>query len=174
MTEVKRIKRRHRRAAKQTMEQEARARSWEDREEQRRPTPERLRHGAWRLVDGEDAGVSVAVDGISHPLSWLEVRGCIDADQSAAAQQWMELHEAAGFLRKGKDCLTLNEPRGYDATEGNPTASADYRELSGRLSFRQSAALRAVMVESVMPGPKDVMAFIEACGVCQTFFARRR
>ena len=89
---------------------------WVDRDGKARPTPERRAKGMFRLIDGEDAGVTVAVDQCTTMLDWLALRGHITGDQAQAGLMLAGLLDRTRLVGQGRSCLDFS-PVGHDGDE---------------------------------------------------------
>ena len=104
------------------------AQNWDDREGKARPTPERRSKGAFALHDGEDAGVTVAVDEVPDCLAALLASGAITKRQHDGGRAFAE----AAFQNLGgpsqRSCLDIGAA-GYDASDGDPDQHREWRRL---------------------------------------------
>lgn len=104
------------------------ANNWADREGKARPTPERLRKGDFVLRDGEDAGVTFAVDQSVTELDRLRKSGIITPDQSQGGHDFAALMDRTRLTSPGRSCLNF-DPVGYDGDAApSHTAERDTRE----------------------------------------------
>ncbi|WRH62056.1 MAG: hypothetical protein RSE12_17040 [Fuscovulum sp.] len=129
---------------------------WEDRDGKARPTAERRAKGMFRLVDGDDAGVTVAVDQCATMLDWLALRGMIDGDQAAAGLLLAGLLERTRLVGQGRSCLNF-DPVGRDGDEISPQAVEDERdraEIYIGVGMAAWAELRRVCQDG--QGPRDL------------------
>ncbi|HLS19448.1 MAG TPA: hypothetical protein VK090_06535, partial [Paracoccaceae bacterium] len=81
-----------RRAGRRARRQSETAEQWTDQPGKARPTPERLRRGAYQLVPGEDAGIRVAYDERSTPIRDAYASGKLSARQLDAGEKFEELY----------------------------------------------------------------------------------
>ncbi len=79
--QAKKARQREKRRMKQEASAAVTADIWQDREGKARPTDERRRQGSWVLRDGEDAGVTIAVDEHAHVLDQMASKSIISSDQ---------------------------------------------------------------------------------------------
>lgn len=101
---------------------------WDDRDGKARPTAERRAKGAFVLRDGEDAGVTVAVDEAATVLDRLARRGIVTSDQRDAGHDFAALMQRTQLTKQGRSCLNF-DPVGYDDSE--PT-HAEMRDAAER------------------------------------------
>ena len=87
--------------------------NWRDRDGKARPTPERKAKGQFRLIDGEDAGVTIAVDEESTILDKLRRADLITHDQCEAGHDFAALMMRTRLVSQGRSCLDFS-PVGYD------------------------------------------------------------
>lgn len=147
---------------------------WEDRPDKARPTPERRKHGAWRLVDGEDAGVTVAVDEGAHILDRLHAAGLIDADQRQGGLDLAALLDRTRLVSSGRSCLDM-EPVGYEGDYATAAEEhdADERRMVyltlGTFTFHEC---RRVCQEQLPP--RDMDRLRRGLDLCAQFFGGGR
>jgi len=123
--EAKKLRRAERRKAKQEADQKARHEIWEDREGKARPTPERRSKGSFVLRDGEDAGLTVAVDERPTMLDHLRAAGVITEDQCQGGMDFAALIARTAMVRTGRSCIDFS-PVGH--IEDEPTAQDEWDE----------------------------------------------
>jgi hypothetical protein len=154
----------------------AKARSnetWRDQEHRARPTPERLRHGAWVTRDSSIAGQSYAVDEAAHPLDVLHALGTITDDQRQAGLDAAELFARNQLVSQGRSCLNF-DPVGHDSdTPDDEPAYWRYRDLYGKLGQTRASAIRDVCVRAETPKRSKVAMLVDALSVCEAFFSPR-
>ena len=119
--EAREARRSERRKQKQQDEIAARVENWEDREGKARPTPQRIRKGVFSLRDGEDVGVTIAVDGASCVIDALATRGVISARQREAGHIFEEVARGAIGSPAGRSCVDFS-PVGYDGDNDDEDA----------------------------------------------------
>lgn len=169
---VKRSKRKLKRAKRQEQSAAIAAAQWEARPEsgKDRPTPERKTKGAFRLVDGEDAGVTVAVDMESTLLDRLASRRIITPEQAQGGHDFASLMERTRLVSQGRSCLNF-EPVGHDESEPTHAELRDQQErreiylACGSLTF---AELRRTCCDERMP--KDILRLREGLDLCVKFW----
>lgn len=113
MTDQKPITKAQRKRARKAQSTATAADIWEDRDGKARPTPERRAKGAFVLRDGDDAGVTVAVDEAATFIDALAARGIISAEQRDGGHDFAALMERTALVRSGRSCLDFS-PVGYD------------------------------------------------------------
>jgi hypothetical protein len=91
-------------------------RNFEDRDGNRRPTPERLRCGKFRLVDAEVAGTAYALDEACDVAAKLRQAGWITDDQLEAARKFQDIAYAVHGSPSQRSCLDMS-PVGHDSDE---------------------------------------------------------
>ncbi len=142
--------------------------TWEDREGNARPTPERLARGVFVLRDAEDAGARFAVDTKAHRIDHLESTGAIDKDQATAAAQFADLSNRNRLVSQGRSCLDFS-PVGYDANiPDDAHAARDYRELYLSLGIAMYRECRRVCVEQHKPTSLQLLK--SGLDICVRFF----
>ena len=114
-----------------------------------RPPPERVRRGEYRIADGEDAGGSYAIDLASCPIDAALTSGQLRLGSGNEGVRW-EAAKVFETLRRRlsgspsqRSCLDFS-PMGFDASDGDPEAEADEKELRKALGFRHWRELDAV------------------------------
>lgn len=157
---AKKARRAARHRAKQELSAAVAADNWEDRPDsgKSRPTAERKDKGRFVLRDGEDAGVSIAVDEAAHILDVLHSRGVITGDQRDAGHDIAALLERTRLVSAGRSCLDFT-PVGHDdnrePTHGELRDTQERNDLYlgvGMLTFRE---LRHVCHEGNPPRSVD-------------------
>jgi len=121
-----------------------RAEQWADQPGRARPTPERRRRGSYRLVDGEDAGIRVAIDERSTPLRDAYASGKLTPRQLDAGEKFEELYRIVMGSPGPRSCLDWS-PRGHSESEPEYAARAwaEWKALGRSIP----SASAAVMVE---------------------------
>lgn len=144
---------------------------WADREGKARPTPERLAKGDFVLRDGDDAGVTVAVDQEATELDKLRNAGAITPDQAQGGQDFAALLERTRLTSPGRSCLNF-DPAGYDGDEApSHTAERDARERAeiylacGMATF---AELRHVCCD--LYPPRNLIRLQAGLNICAKFW----
>lgn len=131
---------------------------WQDREGKARPTEERRRQGSWVLRDGEDAGVTVAVDEHAHVLDQLAAKGIIDSDQQQAGHDFAALLERTRLVAGGRSCLNM-DPVGHEGdaepTHGELRDAAERRDLNQRMGAWVWSEMRMVCHQGFWPERLD-------------------
>jgi len=147
--------------------------TWNDRPHRARPTPERMRQGAWKTRDSEVAGMTYAVDEASHPLDVLCERGKITEDQRQAGLDAAELFIRNQMVSQGRSCLNM-DPVGHDSdTPDDEPSYRRYSELWGKLGQIGAGMIRHVCVMAETPKPSQLSTLIDALSVCEGFFNPR-
>lgn len=164
---------RERRKAKAVQSAAVEAANWSDREGKARPTPERLARGSWGLLDGEDAGVTVAVDRMATRLDWLSASGAITADQCQGGQDFAALMRRMQMVGEGRSCIDFS-PVGFDDGDSEPSHSElrdkrDRTELYLACGMATWAELRRVCVEQEPPRSVDRLRI--GLDLCVKFWA---
>lgn len=99
-----------------------------DREGNRRPTPERVARGAFAVYDTEAAGVRFAVDTASTQLDRLRIAGTITPEQCQGGLDFAALIDRTRLIGQGRSCINF-DPVGHDANDlDDPQAAHDERE----------------------------------------------
>lgn len=93
---------------------------WDDREGKARPTAERRAKGAFVLRDGEDAGVTVAVDTAATVLDQLAIAGQITEDQRQAGIDLAMVLHRTRLGSQGRSCIDFS-PVGYADDDAQET-----------------------------------------------------
>ena len=114
-----------------------------DRPGNARPTPERLRRGAWRIGETIEAGIRYARDEASDPLSGAYHAGHITPAQWDAAEAYAELRERVWGMPGARSCLDTT-PVGHDEGDGDPQAEGALRVVSMHLDARGFIVRREV------------------------------
>lgn len=134
--EAAKARRTERRKQKQQDDQNARIENWTDREGKARPTPQRIRKGVFSLRDGEDAGVTIAVDAASCVIDALAARQVITARQREAGHIFEEVARGAVGSPAGRSCVDFS-PVGYEGDhDDEDTVRAQKRWNSLRRMMR--------------------------------------
>ena len=168
--ESKRLRQQRKREA----ERRAAIEIWEDRDGKARPTPERRAKGAFRLVTGENAGLSVAVDDHATTLDRMRGEKLITPEQSQGGHDFAALMERTRLVSAGRSCIDF-EPVGHEPLE---EASAqeerderDRRELYLACGMLTWAELRRVCVDGYWP--RDVERLRAGLDLCAQFWGKR-
>lgn len=90
--------------------------NWQDRDDNRRPTPERLAKGTFELRDSEDAGQRFAVDTSGDTLGRLLASGHITPRQEEAGRCFERVARPVLGSPSQRSCLDF-APVGYDGDE---------------------------------------------------------
>lgn len=151
---AKKARQRERRRMKQDLSAAVAADIWQDRDGKARPTAERRQRGSWVLRDGEDAGVTIAVDEHAHVLDQMASKGIISSDQQQAGHDLAALMERTRLVAGGRSCLDFT-PVGHEG-DAEPTHSElrdakERRDLYGKLGAGAWAQLRMVCHEGHWP-----------------------
>lgn len=93
---------------------------WTDRDGKARPTPERRAKGSFALRDGEDAGVSVAVDEAVTVLDRLALAGQITEDQRQGGIDLAAVLHRTRLGSQGRSCLDFS-PAGHSDDDAPET-----------------------------------------------------
>lgn len=144
---------------------------WDDREGKARPTPERRAKGDFVLRDGDDAGVTVAVDQNVTRLDSLRKRGIITQDQAQGGHDFAALIERTRLVKETRSCLNF-DPVGYDGGDvENHGAERDERERAeiylacGTITF---AELRRVCCDQ--DAPRSLIRLRAGLTLCEKFW----
>lgn len=143
---------------------------WDDREGKARPTPERRAKGAFVLRDGDDAGITVAVDECATMLDWLARSGIITQEQCAAGHSLAALLERTRLVSGSRSCLDF-DVGGYDSSEPTHGELRDEREraiLHERCGRGVWLELRRVCHEGQRP--HSPMRLSQGLTVCARFW----
>jgi len=170
---VKRSKRKARKARAQEQSRAIAAAQWEPRPDsgKDRPTPERIAKGAFKLVDGEDAGVTVAVDTAATTLDRMAANGIITPEQAQGGHDFAALLDRTRLVSQGRSCLNF-EPVGHE--DDSPPSHAELRDQAerreiylacGMLTF---AELRRVCCDG--DKPRDLARLKEGLDICVKFW----
>lgn len=130
------------------------AENWTDRRDKGRPTPERRRRGAFVLIDGDEAGVAIAVDAAATMLDQLRLAGLISDLQAQAGHDLAALIDRTQIGPPLRSCLDF-APRGH--TGDRPPTHGELRDLAERAALIRItgaagwALLRAVVLEQRAP-----------------------
>lgn len=127
----KAARRRQKRAERDSLRIAAAAENWDDREGKARPTPQRRLKGVFSLRDGDEAGVSVAVDHASGVIDALAHANHITARQREAGHVFEEVSRGAIGSPAGRSCVDFT-PAGYGDDDDEATAKAQARWASLR------------------------------------------
>lgn len=151
----------------------AQAENWTDRDGKARPTPERRAKGAFVLRDGEDAGVTVAVDEACTELDRLRRRGILTDEQAQGGHDLAALLERTRLTAPGRSCLDIS-PVGFDDSEPSHGELRDARERAelylscGVLTWRE---LRRVCHEGL--APRSLIRLREGLDICARYWGLR-
>ena len=133
------------------------AENWTDRNGKARPTPERRRRGAFVLQDGDEAGVTVAVDGAATLLDRLRMAKLISDVQCRAGLDLAALFDRTRQGTQMRSCLDFT-PVGFDPerepTHGELRDIAERAQLHRIIGAAPWALMRAVCLEQ--RGPRDL------------------
>lgn len=131
----------------------AAAEIWEDRDGKARPTPQRRLKGVFSLRDGDDAGVSVAVDQRACTIWTLLDLGLIDKRQAEAGEIFEEVARGGIGSPSSRSCIDFS-PVGHDG-DGDDDAAirarSRWRSLQRMLSPSDRQECMAVCWQHVMP-----------------------
>lgn len=129
-----------------------------------RPTAERLRQGTWAEPSGMGKDMQPIVDLASDMIGQLFQTRQINAAQEQAARTfqearaaWLAEFELAGF----KSCLAGGQA-GYDASEGNPEAKANYQAIEKRIGMVKTAILEIECEKLAGAKPNSLIALRRA------------
>lgn len=103
---------------------------WDDRDGKARPTPERRAKGSFVLRDGEDAGVTVAVDECVTVLDALAKEGLITEDQRQGGHDLAMVLYRTRLGSQGRSCLDFT-PSGHP-DEDSPETHQEQRDRQQR------------------------------------------
>lgn len=114
--------RRHeRRAQREQLRIASAAEIWDDRDGKARPTPQRRLKGVFSLRDGDEAGVSVAVDGASCVIDALAARGDLTPRQREAGHGFEDAARGVLGSPAGRSCCDMT-PVGHDGDDEDDAA----------------------------------------------------
>lgn len=152
--QAKKARQRERRAGKHDLSAAVSADIWQDRDGKARPTSERRARGSWVLRDGEDAGVTIAVDEHAHVLDQMASKSIITSDQQQAGHDLAALMERTRLVAGGRSCLDFT-PVGHEG-DAEPTHSElrdakERRDLYAKIGAGVWAQLRMVCHEGHWP-----------------------
>ena len=167
---AKQDRRKERRKQKQEDMARARAEIWEDRDGKARPTEHRRRHGAFRLRDTEDAGVTVAVDEQATILDKMEALGTITKRQCQAGHMFNEVARAVIGSPSQRSCLDFS-PVGHDGDDESPDAiraASEWRSLRACLTSGQRNQCLRVCWQDL--GPDSYHCMILGLNAVADFF----
>ena len=155
---AKKTRQREKRGMKDATSAAVTADIWQDREGKARPAEERRRQGSWVLRDGEDAGVTMAVDEHAHVLDQLAAKGIIDSDQCQAGHDFAMLMERTRLVAGGRSCLNM-DPVGHEG-DAEPTHSElreadERRDLNKRMGSWVWSEMRMVCHQGFWPDRLD-------------------
>lgn len=105
-----------RRKRRKTVAAAVAAQIWEDRAGKARPTAERRAKGKFVLRDGDDAGVTVAVDEGVTVLDRLALAGVITEDQRQAGHDLAAVLYRTRLGSTGRSCIDMS-PVGYEGDD---------------------------------------------------------
>lgn len=166
----KRHKKRARQRAKREKSAAVAAEIWADRDGKRRPTEERRQKGAFVLRDGDDAGVTVAVDEAATCLDRLRIAGRITDEQCQGGQDYAALMERTRMISGGRSCIDFT-PVGYDGGGSDHAEARDSRDRAelylacGMLTW---AEMRRVCCDQ--HEPKDMARLRAGLDICAKFW----
>ena len=156
--QAKKARQREKRRMKQDASAAVAADIWQDRDGKARPTAERRARGAWVLRDGEDAGVTVAVDEHAHVLDQLAAKGVIDSDQCQAGHDFAALMERTRLVAGGRSCLNM-DPVGHEGnaepTHGELRDAEERRDLNKSMGSWVWSEMRMVCHQGFWPDRLD-------------------
>lgn len=148
------------------------AENWQDREGKARPTPERRAKGVFVLRDGDDAGVTVAVDEAVTMLDQLRRNGTITDPQCQAGHDFAAMLNRMQMVSPGRSCLDFT-PVGYEG-DHDPT-HAELRDKADRIALFAKcsgpwvwAELRRVCYEH--DKPKHMPSLISGLNMCADYW----
>jgi hypothetical protein len=150
-------RRKQHKAEREKLNLAAAAQIWDDREGKARPTPQRRRKGVFSLRDGDDAGVSVAVDEASSCIDALAVQRLITARQREAGHVFEEVSRGAIGSPAGRSCVDFT-PVGHEGDEDDEDAvraQARWRSLRRMLSPAHRQECMAVCWQGAQPVSMD-------------------
>ena len=123
------------------------AANYTDRDDQRRPTPERLAKGDFSLVDDpEIAGTQYAMDNAEGMPSAYRIARVIDDRQLDAAKDFERIAVSRLGSPSGRSCLNF-DPVGHEAEEDTDreiAAMREWRDLCGMMSMEVLRVLQTV------------------------------
>ncbi|MCJ8138592.1 hypothetical protein [Falsirhodobacter halotolerans] len=156
--QAKKARQRERKHAKRDASAAVTADIWQDREGKARPTDERRARGAWVLRDGEEAGVTVAVDEHAHVLDQMLAKKLITADQCLAGHDFAALMERTRMVSAGRSCLDFT-PVGYegdnDPTHGELRDASERKVLYAQMGSWVWSEMRMVCHQGFWPDRLD-------------------
>ena len=147
---------------------------WTDRDGKARPTPERKAKGDFVLRDGDDAGVTVAVDQTVTELDRLRNRGVITPDQAQGGHDFAALLDRTRLTSPGRSCLNF-DPVGYDG--GDTQSHSAERDAQERAEIYLAcgvatfAELRSVCCD--MHPPRSLIRLRSGLSLCAKFWGKR-
>lgn len=124
-----------------------------------RPTAERLLRGKWALPQGMGKHEQPAVDLEADVVGLMYERGFLTPHQEQAArtvQRAYADYSAELGLSRGRSCLDIS-PVGHDEGDGNPEAMAEWRSITGKLSYWQRGALEWTVINGHAPGNLELL-----------------
>lgn len=98
--------------------------NWQPRDGKDRPTPERKAKGKFELIDGEDAGVTIAIDRQATVLDQLQAAGHLTPEQCEAGLDFAALMARTRLVSQGRSCLDFT-PVGYEGDIEDEASKAD-------------------------------------------------
>lgn len=110
---AKQARRAERRKRKQEDDARAKAEIWDDRDGKARPTEQRRIKGVFRLREGDDAGVSIAVDEASCTVDRLHASGVLTDRQREAGHGFEATARGVLGSPAGRSCCDMT-PVGHD------------------------------------------------------------
>ena len=163
--EAKEARRSDRLAQKRQQEHLARIENWTDREDKRRPTPQRIIKGVFSLRDGDDAGVTIAVDGASCVIDALATKGRITARQREAGHIFEDVVRGAVGSPAGRSCVDFS-PVGYEGDhDDEDTIRAQKRWNSLRRMMRPQDRQECMAVCWQQQAPRNLNRLTSALNV---------
>lgn len=112
-------------------------------EDRARPTPQRRKRGAFRLVRLEKNGPSAAIDVTAQPIMAALASGVITERQYDAAVRFEQLARQIRGPVGQRSCLDL-EPVGHDESDGAEEAEREWGAIRKELGFAVFQAVDAV------------------------------
>lgn len=165
----KKARRLSKRIGKQERSAAVQAENWNDREGRARPTPERKAKGAFVLRDGDDAGVTVAVDEDVTELDRMRKANKITTEQCNAGHDFAAMINRMLMVPPPRSCLNF-EPVGYDDSDEETHTERRDREDRTRIHMRCMAGpwvwaeLRRVCVDNAEA--KHMPSLLQGLDIC--------
>lgn len=122
--------------------------NWDERDGESRPTPERIRRGAYVLVDAEDAGVRYAQDLAADPVAAAEMQGLLEPHHVDAFRQFEALARRMMGSPGQRSCLDFT-PVGHDDSDGDPEAEREWKDVRAYLGGQYLSVAIAMAYEQV-------------------------